>query len=117
MPPVRLAYLAFMLLAMAAFFLARRLFPGPRPVRLPIAEKLALALAAFVGGTVAAKLPFIWGGPVFDWTLWAADGKTITTGLIGAYLGVEVVKLALGIRVKTGDNLAVPLAFALAVGR
>lgn len=41
----------------------------------------------------------------------------MTTGLIGAYLGVELVKLALGIRVKTGDTFAVPLALALAVGR
>jgi phosphatidylglycerol:prolipoprotein diacylglycerol transferase len=44
-------------------------------------------------------------------------GKTITTGLIGAYIGVEVVKLILGIRVKTGDDFAVPIALALAVGR
>src|SRR5205085_4282022 len=44
-------------------------------------------------------------------------GKTITTGLAGAYAGVELAKLALGIRVKTGDAFALPLALALAVGR
>ena len=48
---------------------------------------------------------------------WAADGKTITTGLIGAYLAVEFAKWLLGIRIKTGDSFALPLALALAVGR
>jgi prolipoprotein diacylglyceryltransferase len=47
----------------------------------------------------------------------SADGKTITTGLISAYLGVELAKLALGVSVKTGDTYALPLALALAVGR
>jgi phosphatidylglycerol---prolipoprotein diacylglyceryl transferase len=115
----RLGYLAFMLLAVAAFFLARRLFPAPRPPRLTGLEKFTLALAAFVGGTLAAKLPFVWDSAArfWDWATWTADGKTITTGLVGAYLAVEVTKLLLGIRAKTGDGLAVPLAVALAIGR
>ena len=114
----RPGYLAFILLAVAAFFLARRLFPPPRPARLTSFERLTLALAAFVGGTLAAKLPFVWEGASFwDWAAWTADGKTITTGLVGAYLSVELVKLVLGIRAKTGDGLAAPLAVALAVGR
>ena len=115
----RPGYLAFMLLAVGAFFLARRLFPSPRPARLPALDRLTLALAAFVGGTLTAKLPFVWDSDAgfWDWAAWTADGKTITTGLVGAYLSVEVVKLVLGIRAKTGDGLAVPLAVALAVGR
>src|SRR5262249_34882970 len=39
------------------------------------------------------------------------------TGLACAYLAVELAKLALDIRVKTGDSFALPLALALAVGR
>lgn len=118
MTPGRIGYLAFMLLAVAAFFLARRLFPAPRP-RLTRLESLTLGLAAFVGGTLAAKLPFVWdsGSGFWDWATWAADGKTITTGLVGAYLSVELTKLFLGIRAKTGDGLAIPVAVALAVGR
>jgi phosphatidylglycerol---prolipoprotein diacylglyceryl transferase len=118
MTPGRLGYLAFMLLAVGAFLLARRLFPPPWPPALTRLERLTLALAAFVGGVLAAKLPFVWhSGDFWDIATWAADGKTITTGLIGAYLSVEVVKLTLGIRAKTGDGLAVPLAIALAIGR
>jgi prolipoprotein diacylglyceryltransferase len=115
----RTGYLAFMLLAVAAYFLARRFFPPARPVPLTRLEKLTLALAAFVGGTLAAKLPFVWDSAAgfWDWAAWTADGKTITTGLVGAYLGVEVVKWLLGIRAKTGDGLAIPLAAALTVGR
>ena len=115
----RPGYLAFMLLAVGAFVLARRLFPPPRPARVPGPERLALALAAFVGGTLAAKLPFVWDADAGWWDLaaWVADGKTITTALVGAYLAVELVKLVLGVRAKTGDALAAPLAVALAVGR
>lgn len=119
MPTGRPGYLLFMLLAVATFFLARRLFPDPRPANLSRLEQLTLALAAFVGGTLTAKLPFVWGTEAgfWDWATWSADGKTITTGLVGAYLSVELVKWLLGIRAKTGDGLAVPLALALAVGR
>ena len=119
MTPNRLGYLAFMLLAVGAFFLARKMFPAPRPAPLTRLERFTLALAAFVGGTLAAKLPFVWDATMnfWDWTTWAADGKTITTGLVGAYLAVEATKLILGIKVKTGDGLAIPLAAALTVGR
>jgi len=115
----RPGYLAFMLLAVAAFFLAPRLFPSPRPVLLTQLEKITLSLTAFVGGAIVAKLPFAFDARTdfWDWATWTADGKTITTGLVGAYLSVELVKWFLGIRAKTGDGLAIPLAFALGIGR
>jgi prolipoprotein diacylglyceryltransferase len=119
-PLPRLLYAGFMLLALVVFVLTRSLVPKPAALgALPAWKRLALALAAFVGGTVGAKLPF---AVVADagWltsAAWLTDGKTITTGLAGAYLSVELVKLVLGIRVKTGDTFALPLALALAVGR
>jgi len=115
----RLAYAAFMLLAAGVFLLVRRCFPPPPQVAaLPRTHRFILAGAAFVGGVFGAKLPFLFGVEAGDiaWA-WLADGKTITTGLIGAYIAVEIVKLALGIRVKTGDSFALPLALAVAVGR
>jgi phosphatidylglycerol---prolipoprotein diacylglyceryl transferase len=116
--PPRAAYGLFMLLALAVFVLARRCLPRAATANLPPHQRLLLALAAFVGGTFAAKLPFAWStGAWYRPEAWVADGKSITTGLVGAYLAVEVVKVVLGIRVKTGDSFALPLALALAVGR
>src|SRR5262249_56462606 len=105
-----LAYSAFMLLALAVFLLARRCFPQPNVAP---RHQFVLGLAAFLGGTFAAKLPFVLG-VTGETTAWLADGKTITTALVGAYIAVELPKAALGVRPKTGDPLAVPLAPALA---
>jgi prolipoprotein diacylglyceryltransferase len=108
-----------MLLALAVFLLARRLLPRPAGVDLAPRQWAGLAAAAFIGGVFGAKLPFAVGRGA-DWTqaaAWASDGKTVTTGLIGAYLAVELAKWLMGIHIKTGDNFALPLALAMAVGR
>src|SRR5437588_891293 len=112
------AYSLFMLLALGVFLLARRLQPRT-PTDITLQQQVALGLAAFIGGTFAARLPFVFlsDEPFFSTAAWLADGKTVTTGLAGAYLAVELMKWHLGITVKTGDALAVPLALALAVGR
>lgn len=117
MQSARLLYAAFMLLAAAVFLFIRWRMPkNPAVAGLPRMHRFALAAAGFVGGVFAAKLPFLIGADLSD-TLWLADGKTITTGLIGAYLAVEGVKLLLGVKVKTGDSFALPLAAAIAIGR
>ena len=118
MPP-RLCYALFMLLAMAVFLWVRQALPKPPALRaLPWRSRLALGLSAFVGGTLGAKLPFVLGVTgTLDATAWLSDGKTIVSGLAGAYLAVELAKWRLGVRVKTGDTFALPLALAMAVGR
>lgn len=92
-----------------------------KQARLPLAwwQKLGLGLGAFCGAFLGAKLPFalyywqeVSGGP-----LWFADGKTIMFGIVGGYLGVEVTKWALEIRVRTGDSFAIPVALSVALGR
>jgi phosphatidylglycerol:prolipoprotein diacylglycerol transferase len=116
----RWLYSSFMILALLVFLLARHLLPKPATLRvLPWWQRSVLTLAAFVGGSLGAKLPFVLGNSAGWWTeeAWLVDGKTVVTGLAGAYLAVEFTKLALGIRVKTGDTFALPLALALAVGR
>jgi phosphatidylglycerol---prolipoprotein diacylglyceryl transferase len=114
------AYAGFMLLALAVFLFVRRLTPMPPGMeRVPTPERLAITLAAFTGGMLGAKAPFALGaaqGPA-TWSAWLSDGKTVTTGLIGAYLAVELVKWLTAVRVKTGDAYALPLACAMAVGR
>jgi phosphatidylglycerol:prolipoprotein diacylglycerol transferase len=114
----RLAYAAFMLLALAVFLLVRHFVPKPAGLqRLPWWKRAALALAAFVVGSLGSKLPFALADPQgwLDGSAWFSDGKTIVAGLIGAYLAVELAKWALDVRVKTGDTFALPLA--LTVGR
>jgi phosphatidylglycerol---prolipoprotein diacylglyceryl transferase len=113
-------YSVFMLLALAAFLVTRHFVPRPASLAvLPWWKRAVLAVGGFIGGALGAKLPFVLdsGAGLFTNLVWLQDGKTITTGLIGAYLGVEIAKLALEVRVKTGDTFALPLAVALAIGR
>ncbi len=124
----RAFYTLFMLLAAMTFLLVRHFVPRSLAYRrIPTWQRFVLALMAFSGGVLGAKVPFVLGaflegdlpadpGP-FGFRLWFSDGKTITAGLAGAYLGVELGKLLFAIRIKTGDTFALPLACAMAVGR
>ena len=82
-------------------------------------ERLGILLGAFCGGMIGAKLPFAladWEG-LLSGRVWVENGKTIIFGIVGGYLGVEAAKLQLGIKVKTGDSFAVPVAASVAIGR
>ncbi len=116
----RVAYPLFMGLALGVFVLARRCVPRPaRLSALPWWKRFALGAAAFVGGSLGAKVPFALGATGGWWTVeaWLSDGKTLVAGLCFAYLAVEIAKLVLDVRVKTGDTFALPLALAMVVGR
>ena len=114
-------YSLFMLLAIAALVIARRAQPDPQVATMSRKERFLLAWAAFIGAGIGAKLPFvIAAGPPHDWFAlhaWLSDGKTILTGMAGGYLAVEIAKAVLGVRAKTGDAIAFPLAVCVAVGR
>jgi phosphatidylglycerol:prolipoprotein diacylglycerol transferase len=83
------------------------------------AERAALGLGAFCGAMIGAKLVYLLVDPsasrsfadLFD------GGKTILGGLLGGYCGVELAKWTLGVKAKTGDGYAVPVAASVAVGR
>ena len=106
-----------MLTAVAAGFGIARVTQRGLPLR--AWEKVGIGLGAFVGATVGAKLPFLFD----DWesfrsgAAWFSNGKTILTGLVGGYLGVEAAKWSLGIRTRTGDSFVIPVAVAIAIGR
>src|SRR6187399_2955238 len=80
-------------------------------------EKFFIGLGAFCGAMIGAKLPFVlsdWDG-FLSGLAWFSNGKTILCGLVGGYFGVELAKWLVGIRIKTGDSFAVPVADAVAV--
>lgn len=90
-----------------------------QPLGLTKWERLAIGLAAFCGGMLGAKLPFVllnWEG-FLSGAAWFDSGKTLVLGLVGGYFGVEVAKWAMHIDIKTGDSFAAPVAAAIAVGR
>jgi len=79
--------------------------------------------AAIAGAALGSKLLFWLEDPAQTWQhLWTdpvflLSGKTIVGGLVGGLIGVELTKLALGVRESTGDLFAAPLALGAAIGR
>lgn len=80
-------------------------------------------IAAAIGGAaLGSKLLFWLEDPAQTWQHLADPtfllaGKTIVGGLAGGLIGVELTKLALGVRESTGDLFAAPLAIGAAIGR
>jgi phosphatidylglycerol:prolipoprotein diacylglycerol transferase len=110
----------YVLIMTAAFVvgivLARR---TQSPLALTTREKFFIGLGAFCGAMIGAKLPFAlsdWDG-FLSGAAWFSNGKTILCGLVGGYFGVEISKWLLGVRIKTGDSFAVPVAAAVGIGR
>lgn len=83
-------------------------------------QKRYLSLAALLGAFIGAKLPFLlerdWSG-LSPWVHWLSDGKTVLGGIFGGYLAVEMTKAWLGVRQRTGDAFAMPVAAGLSFGR
>jgi len=107
------AYGLFQVLALGTALILRK------PTPLPRFQRWAILAAAIFGAGAGAKLPFVLLAhePFFSAPAWFTEGKTILSGLAGGYLCVELAKFLLGIRIKTGDGFAMPLAAAVAVGR
>jgi prolipoprotein diacylglyceryltransferase len=71
---------------------------------LGLAEQWPTVLTAWHSGRLLALLV-------------SPGGKTIVGGLLGGWIGVEIVKRLTGIRSRTGDLFAIPLCVGIAVGR
>ncbi len=88
--------------------------------RLSSHERGVVAIAAFIGAMLGAKLPFLfelgWEG-LLQGNVWFTDGKTILGGIFGGYLAVELAKYRFGITTQTGDAFAIPVAMAVIIGR
>lgn len=108
-----------MIFAVGCGVVTARLTRRDGSVSLSGGERWAVLFGAFIGAALFAKLPWLISDAegFRDGSVWFTDGRTITFGMVGAYLGVELAKLAAGIQKKTGDALAVPAAVSIAVGR
>jgi prolipoprotein diacylglyceryltransferase len=78
--------------------------------------------AAMIGGFAGSRILSAFENPLFledpsirPQVLLA--GKTIVGGLVGGLIAVESIKRLRGIRVATGDLLALPLVLGIAIGR
>jgi phosphatidylglycerol:prolipoprotein diacylglycerol transferase len=81
-----------------------------------------VTLAAIVGGFAGSRILSAFEDPLFLTHHWLEPrlllgGKTIVGGLVGGLIAVESVKRLLGIRIATGDLLALPLVVGIAIGR
>jgi len=110
-------YVAILVAAFVVGAVIRRRVAEPLP--LPRWQRWTVVLGAVIGGAIGAKIPFAVMNPAsaVDGSLWLSDGRTITFGLVGGYLGVELAKWSAGVKAKTGDSFAVPLAVTVGLSR
>ena len=85
-------------------------------------NRLWILVAAVLGGVAGSRLLYLIEDPpalVRHWNdrAFFLGGKSMVGGLVGGLIAVEWVKARLGIRVATGDLLALPLVLAIAIGR
>jgi phosphatidylglycerol:prolipoprotein diacylglycerol transferase len=108
-----------------AYFVGFRLYLGQRR-RLGDAldshSRWSVLAAAAVGAALGSRLFYWLEDPAATWAhrddVWfLLGGKTVVGGLAGGLVAVELAKRWLGIRISTGDLLAVPLAVGIAIGR
>ncbi len=127
MPVIRLfgygirAYSLFMVLAFAAAFVCYKL-TADKLDKEAAGRRSLIVIYALLGGIIGAKLPVV----LFNLDLLfqypeninlLLSGKTIVGGLAGGFLAVTVLKRALKIEQKTGNDIAAPAALGMAVGR
>jgi prolipoprotein diacylglyceryltransferase len=90
-------------------------------------QRWSVLAAAAVGALLGSRLLGLaeqWPTVTAAWNsghilalLLSPGGKTIVGGLLGGWIGVEVMKKLSGIRRRTGDLFALPLCVGIAVGR
>lgn len=81
-----------------------------------------MIIGCIFGALIGSKLLNIIDSPAQYWEhrdnlLFWFQGKTVVGGLLGGWIGVELVKKRLGITYATGDAYVLPLIVGIAVGR
>lgn len=108
-----------------AYFVGFRVYLWTRRKNyLPIEKAMWILVGAIVGAALGSKLVFWFEDPLrtmhslfsLDLT-YLLEGKTITGGLMGGLLGVELMKSRLNVTTRTGDDFAIPLCIGIMIGR
>jgi phosphatidylglycerol---prolipoprotein diacylglyceryl transferase len=81
------------------------------------AERWQVIGAAAFGAALGSRLLGWIENPLAAWHAGLIGGKTIIGAIGGAWIAVEAAKSKMGVRVRTGDLLAIPLALGIAIGR
>jgi phosphatidylglycerol:prolipoprotein diacylglycerol transferase len=81
-----------------------------------------IVIAAVAGAAIGSKLLYLFENPqltAHNWTniAYLLGGKTMVGGLLGGTVAVEFVKWRTGLRRRTGDLFAIPMAIGIAIGR
>lgn len=106
-----------------AYFIGFRLYLRMRrSERLSPLHALWIVTAAAIGAAAGSKLLYWLENPALTWQnasniVYLMAGKTIVGGLLGGLIAVEWTKKKLGITSSTGDDMAIPLAAAMCIGR
>jgi prolipoprotein diacylglyceryltransferase len=85
-------------------------------------ERLYVLAAAILGAAFGSRILFWFEDPAQTAWRWndiayLLSGKTIIGALLGGTIAVELTKKHLGIRQRTGDLFAIPIAVGTAIGR
>ena len=108
-----------------AYIVAFRLYVSQREKTGDFLEtgiRWSIIVAAVAGAAVGSKLLYLTEDPMRTAREWSNftylfGGKTIVGALLGGTLAVEFVKWRTGLRRRTGDLFAFPLAIGIAIGR
>lgn len=114
------SYSFFMFLALLTGFIAYWI--QLRIDKVQKSNALYIAIFAIVGGTIGSKLPMIFiywdqiNANPEDLTL-LLSGRTIVGGLLGGAVGTLLAKRIFKIKERLGNQIAIPVALGMAVGR
>jgi prolipoprotein diacylglyceryltransferase len=92
------------------------------PAVLTLEQNLQLIAGCLFGAWAGSKILDVLNAPQLYWAYrhnftFLLSGKTLVGGLLGGWIGVELVKKSLGISFATGDVYVFPILTGIAIGR